>query len=100
MRYKILAKATKEVAGTRMEMIQLIKDSMSNLLKDQVIVDFEIFGRKKHLYSIYKKMLVKRTSFKQIVDMYGFRIIVPSKNDCYRVLGIVHSLYKPVSILF
>ena len=53
-------------------------------------------GREKHLYSIYKKMKSKRKSFSEIMDIYAFRIIVDSVDTCYRVLGCIHSLYKPV----
>jgi len=64
MRYKILSNASMEVTGTRMEMVKLIKDTISKSLKDNDIAEFEIVGRKKHLYSMYLKMLRKRTSFK------------------------------------
>ena len=53
-------------------------------------------GREKHLYSIYEKMRIKRKSFSDIMDVYAFRIIVDSVDTCYRVLGAVHNLYKPV----
>ena len=53
-------------------------------------------GREKHLYSLYRKMRTKHLSFKEVLDVYGFRIIVERPDDCYRVLGLVHSLYKPV----
>ena len=53
-------------------------------------------GREKHLYSLYRKMRTKLLSFKEVLDVYGFRIAVERPDDCYRVLGMVHSLYKPV----
>src|SRR5690606_583689 len=52
--------------------------------------------REKHLYSIYRKMKTKRKSFSEIMDIYAFRIVVDSVDTCYRVLGCVHNLYKPV----
>ena len=55
-----------------------------------------VIGREKHLYSIYQKMRTKRKSFAEIMDIYAFRIIVDSVDRCYRVLGCIHSLYKPV----
>ncbi|MCK4869778.1 MAG: bifunctional (p)ppGpp synthetase/guanosine-3',5'-bis(diphosphate) 3'-pyrophosphohydrolase, partial [Gammaproteobacteria bacterium] len=55
-----------------------------------------ISGREKHIYSIYKKMVKKHLSFFEIMDVYAFRIIVKNLDDCYRALGIVHSLYKPM----
>src|SRR5690606_12831663 len=56
----------------------------------------EIIGREKHLYSIYNKMRVSRKSFADIMDVYGFRILVSTVDECYRVLGIMHNLYAPL----
>ncbi len=56
----------------------------------------EVSGRAKHLYSIYNKMKAKRKSFSQVMDIFAFRVLVDSVDDCYRALGMVHSLYKPV----
>mgnify|MGYP002136673873 CR=1 FL=1 len=53
-------------------------------------------GREKHLYSIYRKMSEKRLSFSQVLDIYGFRVVVPDIQTCYRALGALHGLYKPV----
>jgi len=55
-----------------------------------------VIGREKHLYSIYQKMRTKKKSFKEIMDVYAFRIIVDSVDTCYRVLGAIHNLYTPV----
>ncbi len=55
-----------------------------------------IFGREKHLYSIYKKMLSRHIPFSEIMDVYAFRIILDTEDDCYEALGIVHRLYKPI----
>ena len=59
-------------------------------------IDGEVRGREKHLYSIYKKMAGKKRLMSDVVDVYGFRIVVADVNTCYRILGIVHSLYKPM----
>ena len=56
----------------------------------------DVDGREKHLYSIYKKMQMKHISLNEMVDVYGFRIIVDSADTCYRALGLVHSVYKPM----
>lgn len=56
----------------------------------------EVYGREKHLYSIYSKMLKKGQSFRELADVFAFRVIVDSVDTCYRVLGQVHNLYKPV----
>ena len=57
-------------------------------------LDAEVTGREKQLYSIYKKMLRKRATLNEIVDVYGLRIVVNSVDTCYRALGIVHSLWQ------
>lgn len=59
-------------------------------------IEGEVIGRQKHLYSIYRKMLEKKLLLSDVVDVYGFRIIVEDVNDCYKVLGLVHGLYKPM----
>ena len=55
-----------------------------------------VIGREKHLYSIYRKMKEKRLSFREITDVFAFRIVTDQVDTCYRILGAVHSLYKPV----
>ena len=60
-------------------------------------IDAQVRGREKTLYSIYKKMKTQRKPFEDIVDVFGFRIIVSQVDDCYRTLGVVHNLYKPVA---
>ena len=63
------------------------------LLRDGI--DAQVHGREKTLYSIYKKMKTQRKPFADIVDVFGFRIIVSQVEDCYRTLGVAHNLYKP-----
>ena len=53
-------------------------------------------GREKHLWSIYQKMRTKKRSFRDIMDVFAFRLVVDSADDCYRTLGIIHNLFKPV----
>ena len=60
-------------------------------------IDAQVRGREKTLYSIYKKMKTQRKPFEDIVDVFGVRIIVSQVDDCYRTLGVVHNLYKPVA---
>ena len=59
-------------------------------------IEAEVDTREKHLYSIYKKMLRKRSALSEIVDVYGLRVVVASADECYRALGVVHGAYKPM----
>jgi RelA/SpoT family (p)ppGpp synthetase len=94
-RYKVLERELKRARGNQKEFIGKIAESIKGALK-KVAVGGRVEGREKHLYSIYKKMQTKGISLNEMVDVYGFRIIVDSADTCYRVLGIVHSLYKPM----
>ena len=77
------------------KVVDSIKETLETVLAEEGH-DVQINGRQKHLYSIYKKMQSKKKPFSDILDIYAFRIIVKSVDDCYRVLGCVHSIYKPV----
>jgi RelA/SpoT family (p)ppGpp synthetase len=94
-RYKVLERELKRARGNQKEFIGKIAESIKSALK-KVSVGGGVEGREKHLYSIYKKMQSKGISLNEMVDVYGFRIIVDTADTCYRVLGIVHSLYKPM----
>jgi len=78
----------------RHQYIQRIKNILKRRLKEADI-DYEIESRFKHLYSIYQKMQKKDRKFDEIYDVFALRVIVPNINDCYKVLGIVHTLWKP-----
>ena len=56
----------------------------------------EVYGREKTLYGIYRKMAEKNLSFSQVLDIYGFRIVVDTRPECYLTLGALHALFKPV----
>lgn len=81
--------------GNRKEIINKIEHSLTQCLEREGLAG-EVSGREKHLYSIYRKMRSKRKSFSEIMDVYAFRIVVDKVDTCYRVLGAVHSLYKPL----
>jgi len=80
-RYEVLARTVKSVRGNRREMIQKILNSLSEKLA-QSGVKAEVFGRQKTLYSIYRKMIEKHLSFSQVLDIYGFRVIVDTDAEC------------------
>ena len=94
-RYRVLEKALRRSDGNQRQIVKRISEEFSEALAEEDI-HAEIIGREKHLYSIYKKMAEKKRLLNDVVDVYGFRIIVDDVNDCYKVLGIVHGLYKPM----
>ena len=95
MRARRIDAALRSVRGHRKELVDKIRHQIETTLAQEGH-EVEVQGREKHLYSIYKKMKSKRKSFSEIMDIYAFRIIVDSVDTCYRVLGCIHSLYKPV----
>jgi guanosine-3',5'-bis(diphosphate) 3'-pyrophosphohydrolase len=100
MRYKILKEAVAKARGNRQEIIDMIHEQMRAAIKKNNIPSATLSGRGKHLYSIYKKMHEKHISFSEIMDVYGFRIIIDKVDTCYRVLGTLHSIYKPITQRF
>ena len=95
MRATRIDAALRNARGHRKELVEKIRHQVATTLAQEGH-DVTVTGREKHLYSIYKKMKSKRKSFSEIMDIYAFRIIVDSVDTCYRVLGCIHSLYKPV----
>jgi RelA/SpoT family (p)ppGpp synthetase len=95
LRYRVLSKATKSARGNRREVVGKIEAAIKAKLKDSGIA-VTVFGREKHLYSIYRKMIEKHLAFSEVHDIYGFRIIVRDVPTCYLALGTLHGLYKPV----
>ena len=96
LRSRMIEKAVLKARGNRKEVVSKVLGSIEACLERDNI-PAEVFGREKHLYSIYEKMRSKRKSFAEIMDVYAFRIIVDDVDTCYRVLGAVHNLYKPVA---
>jgi RelA/SpoT family (p)ppGpp synthetase len=94
-RYRVLAKTVKTTKGNQKQLVKKISQNLQQTLTNEGI-EAKVAGREKHLYSIYRKMRSKGRSLHEIVDMFGFRIIVDSVDTCYRVLGVVHRLYKPM----
>lgn len=96
LRYRVLADAMKKVQGDHHDILEEIKSAVQNKLENHQIGLMTIEAREKHLYSIYCKMKKKHIAFADITDFYAFRIIVKTVDDCYRTLGMIHSLYKPL----
>ncbi|MDE2294630.1 MAG: bifunctional GTP diphosphokinase/guanosine-3',5'-bis pyrophosphate 3'-pyrophosphohydrolase [Gammaproteobacteria bacterium] len=94
-RYKVLEKEVKRARGNQKEFVAKISEALKGALA-KTGVNGRVEGREKHLYSIYKKMRAKGISLGEVVDVYGFRIVVDSVDACYRALGVVHGLYKPM----
>ncbi len=93
-RFRVIKEVVKAARGNRKEMIQKILAEIDGRLQEAGI-PCRVSGREKHLYSIYRKMHLKEQRFHSIMDIYAFRVIVKDLDTCYRVLGQMHSLYKP-----
>ncbi|MFT0851307.1 bifunctional (p)ppGpp synthetase/guanosine-3',5'-bis(diphosphate) 3'-pyrophosphohydrolase [Achromobacter sp. F4_2707] len=94
-RYRVLHKAMLAARGNRREVLGKIHEAVSAALPAAGI-EAEISGREKSLYSIYKKMLEQKKSFSDVLDIYGFRIVVHTLPECYLAMGTLHQLYRPV----
>lgn len=95
-RHRILKETVARMIGGQKKIMQTVDKHLRDALTQHGLSQCIVLGREKDLYSIYTKMRKRSLSFKLITDVYGFRIITPSVEACYRVLGIVHSLYKPL----
>jgi GTP pyrophosphokinase len=95
MRFRVIEGAVKRARGNRKEMVEkILQNARMAFAKADLEVDLQ--GREKTLFSIYNKMRSKHLSFSQVLDVYAFRVTVHSIDECYRALGILHSLYKPM----
>jgi GTP diphosphokinase / guanosine-3',5'-bis(diphosphate) 3'-diphosphatase len=94
-RYKVLEKEVKRARGNQKEFVAKISKAFNSALA-KAHIEATVEGREKHLYSIYKKMQAKHVALNEIVDVYGFRVVVDSVDTCYRVLGLVHGTYRPM----
>ena len=96
VRYRVLKEAVRKARGNRKEIVNSIENAMRNRFEHEGVIPEAIIGREKHLYSLYKKMRIKDLSLSEIMDVYALRVIVDKVDTCYRILGVVHNLYKPV----
>jgi GTP pyrophosphokinase/guanosine-3',5'-bis(diphosphate) 3'-pyrophosphohydrolase len=94
-RHAALAKAVKRARGHRRDIVDRVQQEVERAFALQKI-KVGVSGREKTIYSIYHKMREKHAGFAQVSDIFGFRIVVPTLNDCYVALGVLHQLYKPV----
>ncbi len=95
LRYRILQDAVRKLSGNRHEIISQLETRIDARLRDESI-SARVMGRGKHLWGIYQKMRDKRLPFREVHDVYAVRIIVDTADTCYRALGAMHSLYKPI----
>jgi guanosine-3',5'-bis(diphosphate) 3'-pyrophosphohydrolase len=95
IRYRVLDHAVKQARGNRRALIDKIRTAIEERLVNEGM-HVPVMGREKHLYSIYDKMRNKHLSFAEVFDVFAFRIVVDKVDTCYRVLGVIHNLYKPV----
>lgn len=98
-RYEVFERAVRQQLGDTRGLIREIERQLMIALKAEGM-EASVSGRQKNLYSIYEKMLRKRRRFLDVVDLLGFRVVVDKVDDCYRALGIVHHVYRPISELF
>ncbi len=94
-RYRVIERALKKAIGNQKEFLAKIRAQLEPALK-KAGIDAKVETREKHLYSVYQKMQRKRAPLAEIVDVYGLRIIVESVDTCYRAIGVVHSVFKPM----
>ncbi|MDO6560618.1 bifunctional GTP diphosphokinase/guanosine-3',5'-bis pyrophosphate 3'-pyrophosphohydrolase [Paraglaciecola chathamensis] len=95
MRHRALKAAVKQARGNRKEVIENTRKEVETRLA-AFGINAQTIGREKHLYSIYRKMKNKELMFNEVMDIYAFRVVVDSADNCYRALGAMHGLYKPI----
>jgi RelA/SpoT family (p)ppGpp synthetase len=94
-RYRVIETAVRKAKGNQKQFVTKIAEALKSAL-EKAGIPARVEGREKDVYSIYQKMRRKKVSLNEIVDVHGIRIIVDSADTCYRTLGIVHSVYKPM----
>ena len=99
LRYRVLANEVRKARGNRKEIVGQITEATINRMEQEGLTA-DVQGREKNLYSLYRKMVDKKLSFSEVLDVYAFRIVVDDVDSCYRMLGVVHNLYKPLQNKF
>ena len=100
LRATMLESAIKKSSGGRKKIVAKIRKELKKHLKSNEIEDVSVKGREKNIYSIYRKIKSKHKPFSEILDVYGFRILVDSVDDCYSSLGIIHNYFAPIENRF
>ena len=100
LRASMLEGAIKKSSGGRKKIVTKIRKELKKRLKSNGIEDVAVKGREKNIYSIYRKIKSKHKPFSEILDVYAFRILVDSVDDCYRSLGIIHNYFSPIENRF
>ncbi len=95
LRYRVLRDAVRRMSGNRHEIVSQLETRIQDRLRDEGI-NGRVVGRGKHLWGIYQKMQLKHLPFKDVHDVYAVRVIVDTVDTCYRTLGVMHGLYKPI----
>ena len=91
-----LVQLIKKTEGDTSRYIDEVRKSVQEVLSKTAIKNYKIYGRSKHLWSVYRKMTSRNLTYDQIYDVLAFRIIVDSVVECYEVLGYIHSIWKPI----
>ena len=100
LRASMLESAIKKSSGGRKRIVSQIRKELKKHLKSNGIKNVGVKGREKNIYSIYRKIKSKHKPFSEILDVYGFRILVDSIDECYRSLGIIHNYFSPIENRF
>ena len=95
MRFRVLSAELKRLRRHRKQVMSKVEKAIARRLKEEDLTA-DVAGREKHIYSLFRKMRDKQLSFSEVLDVYAFRIIVDTPDQCYRALGVVHGLFKPV----
>jgi guanosine-3',5'-bis(diphosphate) 3'-pyrophosphohydrolase len=95
LRHRRLREAMRAARKNRKEIVAEIHQAIEMRLENESFPAL-VKGREKHLWSIYKKMRTKKKSFRDIMDVFAFRLVVENADDCYRILGMMHNIFKPV----
>ena len=95
-KYYELVQLVKKTESETAKYIAEVKKSIVEVLDKTMIKEYKIYGRSKHLWSIYRKMTARNLSYDQIYDVLAFRILVKEEVECYAALGYIHSIWKPI----